>query len=121
MVSGLSIPIPAEDVQESEMKIVQIELVGESVKREDVDREVFQRGVSVCPSLGDSVYTTTQDDLKQVYARPTVSSVRIGTIFQDQTLPAFISTDDLLGKHFAILGTTGTGKSCVRILTSAPI
>ena len=112
MVSGLSIPIPAEDAQESEMKIVQIELVGEAVKREDVGREVFQRGVSFCPSLGDSVYTTTQDDLKQVYARPTVSSVRIGTIFQDQTLPAFIATDDLLGKHFAILGTTGSGKSC---------
>ena len=112
MVSGLSIPIPAEDVHDSEMKIVQIELVGESVKREGVDRGVFQRGVSFCPSLGDSVYTTTQEDLKQVYARPAVSSVRIGTIFQDQTLPAFISTDDLLGKHFAILGTTGSGKSC---------
>src|SRR3546814_11763947 len=27
-------------------------------------------------------------------------------------LPAFLVTDDLLGKHFAILGTTGSGKSC---------
>src|SRR3546814_13360450 len=27
-------------------------------------------------------------------------------------LPAFLITDDLLGKHFAILGTTGSGKSC---------
>jgi DNA helicase HerA-like ATPase len=38
--------------------------------------------------------------------------VKIGTIYQDQTLPAFVSTDDLLGKHFAVLGTTGSGKSC---------
>ena len=112
MISGLSIPIPSEEARDSEMKIVQMELVGEAVKLEDSGKEVFQRGVSFCPSLGDAVYTTTREDLKQVYARPAVSSVRVGTIFQDQTLPAFIATDDLLGKHFAILGTTGSGKSC---------
>ena len=126
MVSGLSIPIPSEDANESEMQIVQMELVGELIEREDVGKAVFQRGVSFCPSLGDGVYTTTQSDLKQVYSRPTTSSVRIGTIFQDKTLPAFISTDDLLGKHFAILGTTGSGKSCavaliLRIFTKPPI
>ena len=27
-------------------------------------------------------------------------------------MPAFINPDDLLGKHFAVLGTTGSGKSC---------
>ncbi len=112
MISGLSIPIPSEEARESEMRIVEMELVGEAIEKEDVGKAVFQRGVSFCPSLGDAVYTTTQDDLKQVYARPAVSSVRVGTIYQDQTLPAFISTDDLLGKHFAILGTTGSGKSC---------
>jgi DNA helicase HerA-like ATPase len=94
------------------MRIVEMELVGEAIEKEGMGKPVFQRGVSFCPSLGDGVYTTTQNDLKQVYARPAVSSVRIGTIYQDQNLPAFISTDDLLGKHFAILGTTGSGKSC---------
>ncbi|MFB3137732.1 MAG: helicase HerA domain-containing protein, partial [Phycisphaerales bacterium] len=112
MISGLSIPIPSEEARESEMRIVEMELVGEAIVKEDVGKAVFQRGVSFCPSLGDGVYTTTQSDLKQVYARPATSSVRIGTIYQDQTLPAFISTDDLLGKRFAILGTTGSGKSC---------
>jgi hypothetical protein len=112
MISGLSIPIPSEEASASEMRIVEMELVGEAIEKEGMGKPVFQRGVSFCPSLGDGVYTTTQSDLKQVYARPAVSSVRIGTIYQDQTLPAFISTDDLLGKHFAILGTTGSGKSC---------
>jgi ABC-type transport system involved in cytochrome bd biosynthesis fused ATPase/permease subunit len=27
-----------------------------------------------------------------------------------------VHVDDLLGKHFAILGTTGTGKSCTTAL-----
>ena len=38
--------------------------------------------------------------------------MRIGVIHQDRDLPAAIVPNDLLGKHFAVLGTTGTGKSC---------
>ena len=112
MVSGLSIPIPSRDPADPEMMMAELELIGEAIATEDADTQTFQRGVSFCPSLRSAVYTTTQDDLQQIYARPSVSSVRIGTIFQDQTLPAFVATDDLLGKHFAILGTTGSGKSC---------
>ena len=112
MVSGLSIPIPSQDPDEPEMMMVELELIGEAIVVEAADKKSFQRGVSFCPSLRSAVYTTTQEDLQQIYAQPAVSSARIGTIFQDQTLPAFIATDDLLGKHFAILGTTGSGKSC---------
>lgn len=116
MISGLSIPIPSQDPADPEMMMVELELIGEAVAIPDADRQKFQRGVSFCPSLRSAVYTTTQDDLQQIYAQPAVSSARIGTIFQDQTLPAFIATDDLLGKHFAILGTTGSGKSCAVVL-----
>ena len=42
--------------------------------------------------------------------------VRVGGIRQDSTIPAMVSVNDLLGKHFAILGTTGTGKSCTTAL-----
>ena len=105
MISGLSIPIPSQDPADPEMMMVELELIGEAIAIEDADRQTFQRGVSFCPSLRSAVYLTTQDDLQQIYAQPAVSSVRIGTIFQDQTLPAFIATDDLLGKHFAILLT----------------
>lgn len=112
MVSGLSIPIPSQNPEEFEMCMVELELIGEAFKSEDGSKETFQRGISFCPALGHAVYTSTQEDLKQVYARPSVPSVQIGTIYQDQSLPAFVATDDLLGKHFAVLGTTGCGKSC---------
>ncbi|MEL6871411.1 MAG: DUF87 domain-containing protein, partial [Pseudomonadota bacterium] len=46
----------------------------------------------------------------------TTGSVRVGGIRQDATIPAMVRVDDLLGKHFAILGTTGTGKSCTTAL-----
>jgi len=112
MVSGLSIPIPSQDAAQTEMRIVEIELVGEAISTEAGSQATFQRGISFAPALGESVFAATQDDLKQVYARPNEASVRVGTIYQDQSLPAFVSVNDLLGKHFAVLGTTGTGKSC---------
>ena len=42
--------------------------------------------------------------------------VRVGSIRQDSTIPAMVRVDELLGKHFAVLGTTGTGKSCTTAL-----
>ena len=42
--------------------------------------------------------------------------MRVGTIRQDCLDPGHDQVDDLLGKHFAILGTTGTGKSCTTAL-----
>lgn len=112
MIAGLSIPIPSQDSGEPELRIVELELVGEALQREDGRLGAFQRGVSFCPTLGDPIFLADNADLRRVYARPEVSSVQIGTIHQDQTLPAYAAVDDLLGKHLAVLGTTGSGKSC---------
>ena len=117
MVSGLSIPIPKQDASDDEVYIIEMELVGEAKNNADNEEAPFQRGVSVFPALGESIYTATKEDLRRVYSRPAVDTVRIGTIHQDTALPAFIETDNLLGKHFAILGTTGSGKSCAVALT----
>ena len=64
------------------------------------------------PPLGAPVTTVTIRDLAKVYARPRTSNVHIGRLRHNQKVPAFVVTDSLLGKHFAVLGTTGTGKSC---------
>jgi DNA helicase HerA-like ATPase len=62
--------------------------------------------------LGDSVYRSDRSDLALAYACDTEGSVRVGSIHQDSSIPAMVKVDEMLGKHFAILGTTGTGKSC---------
>jgi uncharacterized protein len=72
----------------------------------------FRRGVSAYPSLGDAVFRANRSELALAYACDAASSVRVGFIQQDPTIPAMIKIDEMLGKHFAILGTTGTGKSC---------
>jgi DNA helicase HerA-like ATPase len=112
MVKGLDIQEFAGSDDNAEIRIMELELVGEGIQAPDGGPMVFRRGVSLYPTLGDGVYAVSQDDLTRVYAQPNVSSVKIGTIYQDQALPAYVSVDDLLGKHFAVLGTTGSGKSC---------
>lgn len=110
-VSALSVPVPAHGT-EQEIRIAELGLVGELTKGPDGRPVAFNRGTTTYPTLGDRVRFATQSELKLTYVGDGKDCVRIGTIRQDSTIPAMIKVDELLGKHFAILGTTGTGKSC---------
>lgn len=113
MVSALSVPIPSHENSGTEMRIVELELLGELPMDENGEALKFRRGVSVYPCLGNRARRATRAELKHVYSFSTANSaVRIGSLQQDQAIPAMVTVDELLGKHFAILGTTGTGKSC---------
>lgn len=113
LVSGVSIPVPASgEGGDPEMKVVELMLMGEAPMSAPGRPAPFRRGVSTFPALGDAVFATTRDDLVQVYAPPAAANISIGTLHHDRAVPAHALVDDLLGKHFAILGTTGAGKSC---------
>lgn len=72
----------------------------------------FTRGVSHHPLPGAPVYAAGVDDLRAVYATDGPAGIRLGTLYDDDQQPAYVQTDDLLGNHFALVGATGTGKSC---------
>src|SRR5438132_4585754 len=80
----------------------------------------FSRGVSQHPISGAPVLALTDADLTTIFAQPSRPGVRVGTLYHDATQPAFVLVNELLRKHFAVLGTTGSGKSCaVALLLSA--
>src|SRR5215468_3413815 len=112
MIRKLSIPDPAREATEGERKLVELELLGECPRRATGGLDPFRRGVSNFPALGGGVFMATSEELALLYSRPGVPTVRVGAIHQDRRLPAAISVDDLLGKHYAIVGSTGSGKSC---------
>ncbi|MFM1814216.1 MAG: hypothetical protein RLZ98_911 [Pseudomonadota bacterium] len=116
IVSALSVPVPAQREGESEIWIAELGLVGELWKKEDGQTASFNRGVTAYPSLGDRVRVASKHELRLAFCGDGKSRVRIGTIRQDSSISAMVKVDDLLGKHFAILGTTGTGKSCTTAL-----
>ncbi|MEJ5975254.1 DUF87 domain-containing protein [Novosphingobium sp. PS1R-30] len=86
----------------------------------------FRRGVTGYPIPGALVYPATSADLKQIYASDGRAAIQIGNVYPTKDIRAGLYTDALLGKHFALLGSTGTGKSTSaalilhRICESAP-
>jgi len=73
---------------------------------------MFSRGISDSPVPGQLAYEVTFDDVESIFGVNDTNHFHIGTVFPLHTTPASIMTDGMLGKHFAVLGSTGTGKSC---------
>ena len=96
-----------------------IDLLGEIAPAAQ-GRPQFNRGVTHYPVAGIPVRAAMEADLTVVYSRPSAINVSIGTLYHDPRRSAFVMVDELLAKNFAVLGATGSGKSCaVTLLLSA--
>jgi DNA helicase HerA-like ATPase len=115
VVSSLHVDDPSTPPSSADRRMMEIDLFGEAMISDselDDGGFAFQRGVSIYPALGSPIYETTRDELAQIYARPNSANIKIGTLHQDSSLPVYVMSDEMMGKHFAVLGTTGSGKSC---------
>ncbi len=75
------------------------------------DRPKFQRGVTNYPTIGDAVELVSGEDLRTVYAPSGSDQINIGFLQQDKSVIAYVDVEEMLSKHFAVLGSTGVGKS----------
>lgn len=57
----------------------------------------------------------TNQQLRTVYAPSKAEQINIGTLQQDPSVIAYVDVEDMLSKHFAVLGSTGVGKSSGRL------
>ncbi len=71
----------------------------------------FRRGVTRYPTPGCLVYPVSTGDLRQIYSADDRAHIEIGTVYPTKDIRAALYVDAMLGKHFALLGSTGTGKS----------
>lgn len=111
LISAVSSPTPGFDNGGDEVGLVELNLAGELVVDPTTHRPAFSRGVTCLPSLGDPVMFADRHDLTRVYSQPNVASIRVGSLYQDAGVPARLLVNDLLSKHFIVVGTTGCGKS----------
>lgn len=112
IIGGLSTQNPSYPSSPDENRIIEIDLMGEAFKKDDSGQLFFQRGVSIYPGLGSPILTTTSQALGQIYAQPSAPHIKAGSLQQDRSQPSFLRVDQMIGQHFAILGNSGTGKSC---------
>jgi DNA helicase HerA-like ATPase len=112
LVTGLTIPNPTRSLDPGEAWLAELELIGER----NGDGEAFRYGVSSFPTLGDPVWLANERDVSEIYGRPSDSAITLGRLHDDRAGAIHVEPDRLLGRHFAILGTTGCGKSCALTL-----
>ncbi|MFY0611017.1 MAG: ATP-binding protein [Hyphomicrobiaceae bacterium] len=84
---------------------MQVQLVGESLGNS------FERGISQYPNIGDNVHITTVSGLARIYGRDDDGHVVIGHLSSAERIPAKIALNELVTRHSAVLGSTGSGKS----------
>jgi DNA helicase HerA-like ATPase len=71
----------------------------------------FHRGVRSFPSLGAPAHRIRADDLRAIYTFRGRQGVEIGRLSQNEDIPAEIDVGELMRRHFAVLGSTGVGKT----------
>jgi DNA helicase HerA-like ATPase len=105
-ISFQTVPLAREQGYHATAKL---DLLGEITQAEG--RASFRRGVTNHPAIGDPAMLMTGDELRLVYSAANCKTIDIGYLHQDRSVGAYIQVDDMLSKHFAVLGSTGVGKS----------
>jgi DNA helicase HerA-like ATPase len=91
---------------------VSVELVGEVRDgAEPNTKPFFDRGITEYPHIGALAHRIRSRDLQAVYDLAGRHAITIGSLSQDEAIDANIAIDDTLARHFAVVGTTGVGKS----------
>ena len=89
---------------------IHMELVGE-IKTNENGKPSFSGGISIYPYLGAIAHRIRRADLAAVFENSDATAVNIGTLSQNSEIPALLSVDSMISRHFAVVGTTGVGKS----------
>ncbi len=84
---------------------MKVELIGEIVGG------TFQRGVSQYPNIGDVAHLAVEEDHRRIYDTEDQGHVTIGSLSSAESIPARIAVNELVTRHCAVLGSTGSGKS----------
>lgn len=71
----------------------------------------FDRGVGQYPTTGAEVHAIGSGDIARMFDRFQSKGFSVGTVATHPSLKVCLDPSNLFGRHFAILGQTGSGKS----------
>jgi hypothetical protein len=92
--------------------IARIEFVGELANDPETGDLAFHRGTSQYPKLFDPVFWLSEEETVAAHVNNLSQSVSVGTLVPQTTAQARVNVESIYGRHFAVLGSTGTGKTC---------
>ena len=90
--------------------VMDISLVGQFIDNGKGGAD-FRRGVARWPAIGSPVVTVADTDAASVVKTTSTSTVHIGKAEFNGTQDIYLDVDNLLRTHFAIFGSSGSGKT----------
>ena len=105
---GTRLPLATDE------RIVEADLFGEGEWRYDESDNgtlQFERGVVTYPLPQQTVYLTPKSELRFIYSHVEGAVIALGEHVGAGRAPCYADLNELIGKHTAILGSTGAGKS----------
>jgi DNA helicase HerA-like ATPase len=101
----------------SSERVIEADLFGEAEWVKDTKTQPpkwelrFERGVATFPLPQQTIFLTPKSELRFIYGHGKGATIKIGIHVGSGETPCFADMNELLGKHTAILGSTGAGKS----------
>ncbi|MGA2044188.1 MAG: ATP-binding protein [Roseiarcus sp.] len=89
---------------------VTVELIGEIVD-DAAGLPRFSRGLHSYPALGAVAHRIRSRDLAAIFASRNNDGVAIGHLTQNETIAAEVNIHRMVNRHFAVIGSTGVGKT----------
>lgn len=89
-----------------------VDLMGEITESNHPGSARFQRGVTHYPAIGDLAFLMSHSELRMIYDVRRSVTIEVGRLQQDAAIAACVDANEMMNKHFAVLGSTGVGKSC---------
>ena len=72
---------------------------------------VFQNGIKKFPVTGAEVHTVSKEEVESIFVKFRAQGYSVGVASADNTIDVCLDPAALFGRHFAILGQSGAGKS----------
>ena len=91
--------------------VAHVDFLGEGNRDSAGKMTNFRRGVTRYPIPGAEVFPVSTEDMRAIFAASDEPHIEIGTVYPTDDIRGALYVDPMLGKHFAVLGSTGTGKS----------
>ena len=91
--------------------VANVDFLGEGQLAANGRMTNFRRGVTRYPIPGSPIFPVNTEDMRSIFAASDEAHIEIGTVYPTDDIRGALYVDPMLGKHFAVLGSTGTGKS----------
>ncbi|WP_342641436.1 ATP-binding protein [Rhodoligotrophos ferricapiens] len=110
LVTAMNAPAPRS---EDDLRLLEVEFLGELSRQGSSFTGRFRRGVSIFPVLDDGAFTLAPSDLADLFSPAAAQpDIQLGDIAGFPEMPAMFGIGQLLQGHLAIVGDHGSGKSC---------